>query len=245
MTEPAAEPKVYVCPTCEKPFDHPGKLMMHRVSAHKYRRGDNANGATPAAKGRTDKPPREPKPAGDGPLPGEAEVVREVKAFTGNMRGAGGIARSFGAVHFGTTLMGVEVDRGTPGAFEEAGKWWVVRSRAVMAEPLLIDQAKRDVRIFRVIRSVNRFLEGGTALEVVGGVVAAAAVDAGVPPGIGIQLGPVPLQPIPMVIDDVLQYVAAERELAGQAPAPTSTSSQPQAEPVVQPATVEGGVEAT
>lgn len=244
-SDPARE---YACPSCEKVFDHPGKLMMHRVSAHKYRKGDDAAGGGSSAKAKSS-PRTPPKPKPDAPLPGEAEIRAAAEAFTGNMRGVGMIVRPM-APHFGTTLAGVEVEKGTPGAILEGGRSWMVRSRAVMAEPLLVDQMKRDARIYRLVKQVNALFEGGTAVEVAGGLLAGAAVDVGVSPAIGFQMGPLPVQPIPMVIGDVLDYVAMEREANGEPQGPPQYPEapgerQPAEEPVVQPAAIGGGVEGT
>lgn len=197
---------MFTCPECSKTFDHPGKLVFHRVSAHGYRAsGKGGKG------GKATTPPRTPAPSVGAT---EKEIRDEVLEFTGNVQMGGHFLRGIGVAHLGLAIAGVEVEKGTPGAIVDGGRSWVVRSRAVMAEPLLLDQCKRNLQLFLAIRRVNQFLRGGVAVEVGGGLLAAAAVDAGLSPAVGFMLGPLPIQPIPAVIGDVLAF--REAELADQ-----------------------------
>lgn len=254
MTDAETTAKVYACPECSKEFDKPGPMVFHRIAVHGYK----AKGKSKAGSSRTK--------TGGGPparsMPLEAEVAAVVEAAVGNLRGVGGLLKLSVAPHTGTAIMGVEVPAGTEGAFqipgalgEDAKRWWLVKSRAVMAGPVVFEQAKRDPRIFQILRSFNRAFELGAGVEVLAGVAAAAAVDAGVPPEFGVMLGRIPLQPIPAIIPDVLEWVELERveeaRLAGgSAPREAgSNGAQPGAKSGAKSGAkvtvVEGGVEAT
>jgi hypothetical protein len=209
------------CPECGKEFDRPGQVTFHRIAVHKYR------AASKAAKART------PGPSSADTGATDTQIEKDVRKAVGYVQGFGAILKMGPAQHTGTAIMGVEAPKGTAGALEDDGRVWYVRSRAVMAQPTLIDQARRNVQIYRIIVAFNQFCESGVIIEAAAGIAAAVAVDAGVPVNVGLKLGPIPMRPIPLVIPDVLEWVAYERERAaaeaeagGGAPPPTPAEPQ-------------------
>jgi hypothetical protein len=245
----AAEPKVYACPTCGKEFDMPGKVTFHRIAAHKYRPAGSkgkkpASSSTSRAPAATGEAPRTTPPR---PAVPDKEIEAEVDEGVANMRVVGGFLNGTFAPHLGLTIMGVEVDpRQLPAgtaAIEEprgSGRYWLVRSRAVMIAPVLVDQCKRDLRFYFALRQFNRLFKLEGAVEVGVGLVAAGAVDAGIPPEMGFKLGRMTIQPIPAVIGDVLEFAAAQRQAEEQAGGGPAAPAAQQQQPAAASATANG-----
>lgn len=104
---------------------------------------------------------------------------------------------------------------GVPG--EREGEW-IVRSRALMAGNVLLEHAKRNPRILRVVARFNLMFKNVELVEVVGSVVAAGAVDAKlVPPDATIVLpGGIEMPVLAPAIGDTIDYIAAQQ--AGAVP---------------------------
>lgn len=106
---------------------------------------------------------------------------------------------------------------------------WLVKSRAEMAGNVLLEHAKRDRRVLAAIDRFNRLFTNVEVVEVVGGVVAAAAVDAHlIEPDASIALpGGVQMPLLAPVIGDTVAYIAAQQE-AAQGPAQQGDRREPE-----------------
>lgn len=89
---------------------------------------------------------------------------------------------------------------------------WIVAPRAQMAGRVLLEHAKRDVRVLRAIDRFNRMFQSVEALEVAASVVASVAVDAHmVDPHAAIALpGGAKAPLLAPVIGDTIAYIDAE-----------------------------------
>jgi hypothetical protein len=141
----------------------------------------------------------------DGQRP-DAELIAEevIGEAVANMTTLAGFLTPI-APYTGITIAGV------PG--EKPGEW-IVRSRAEMAGSVLLEHAKRNRRVLAAVQRFNLMFKNVELLEVVGSVVASAAVDAKiVEPDASVKLPSGAEFPILYpAIGDTIEFIARQQE---------------------------------
>ncbi len=159
-----------------------------------------------------------------------------------NLRSDGAILAATIAPHLGVAIHGVESER--------KGEW-IVKSRAVMAGNLIRERARKNPQLVSLLVAFNKLHETPEGLILAASIPAAIALDTGrMNPDSVIEFQlfgkPLHVQPMKLVLGDVIDYVKAETE-AGGPPPPDPPFPKSPANPNggTVPSEVPGGVEAT
>jgi hypothetical protein len=143
-----------------------------------------------------------------GPVDGQrpdAELIAEevVGEAVANMTTLAGFLTPI-APYTGITISGVR---------DKAGEW-VVKSRAEMAGSVLLEHAKRNRRVLAAVQRFNLMFKNVELLEVVGSVVASAAVDAKiVEPDASVKLpGGAEFPILYPAIGDTIEFIASQQQ---------------------------------
>jgi hypothetical protein len=148
-----------------------------------------------------------------GPVDGQrpdAELIAEevIGEAVANMTTLAGFLTPI-APYTGITIAGV------PGKNDENGNpTWIVKSRAEMAGSVLLEHAKRNRRVLAAVQRFNLMFKNVELLEVVGSVVASAAVDAKiVEPDASVKLpGGAEFPILYPAIGDTIEFIASQQE---------------------------------
>jgi hypothetical protein len=157
-----------------------------------------------------------------------------------NLRNDGAILAATIAPHLGVAIHGVESER--------KGEW-IVKSRAVMAGNLIRERARKNPQLVRLLGAFNKLHETPEGLILAASLPAAIALDTGrMNPDSVIELQlfgkPLHVQPMRLVLGDVIDYVKQETE-AGPPSGEKFPQSPANPNGAPAPSQVSGGVEAT
>lgn len=207
--------KAFPCPDCPRTFLTAARLAAHRRLAPDHQAPPQKEPAKKAL---------------------NADDV--VDLAVENLRNDGAILAATIAPHLGVAIHGVESER--------KGEW-IVKSRAVMAGNLIRERARQNPRLVQLLIVFNRLHETPEGLILAASLPAAIALDSGrVTPDSVLEVElfgrPVKLQPMRLVLGDVIDYVAQE---TGAAASQGERFPQSPANPNGTPApaaVVEGGV---
>lgn len=241
----------YPCPDCERDYANPGALYNHRRNAHNYGPGPIER----KGKGAQARSSRQRKPTQQRRI-NEPNPDEEVATAVANTQGLSASLIYVMAPHLGVTIAGYTDEQGNE----------IVKSRAVMAGELLLPLARKNPRVLQWIMRYNQLFIGNDALNVVGSVAAAGYVDVAATSAliasqgdphaamaaareaadVGVKIGPVAVQPVKMMIPEVLAFVQAQQEQqAAAVAAQPSRNGRSRRRKSDEVEVVEGGVKGT